>query len=216
MRRLLLGIDTSGETYSLALQRGDLLGERTGGQPRRQLTELFPALQELCAECGVRLREVQGVAVTAGPGSFTGVRTGLLIARTVAQSLQVPLYPLDTLEVLAAGAPDGRVVAALDARKGEVVWAPFLVRNGWPTWLAAARLEAPELVTAALEGVDLVVGSACRSYGLQPASDPALWTPRASNVARLATRAPAQAWARVRPGYVRPADVQVHGAGPKP
>lgn len=224
---LLLALDTTGESYALALGRGSkLLAEASGGSPRQHLVQLFPTLDLLVRQSGLSLSDCQGVAVTAGPGSFTGVRTGLLVARTLAQYLQVPVVPLDTLEVLAANVGEGgRVVAALDARKGEVVSALFHVKQGWPTPLEAHRLLAPDPWVASIPPESLVVGSACLSYRelLSGRNDlhllpPESWKPRASTMLRLAYRVLRQGhgrkWSQLRPEYVRPADVQVHRGSP--
>jgi tRNA threonylcarbamoyladenosine biosynthesis protein TsaB len=215
---LILGLDCSGETYSVALWDELLLGERSGGTPRRHLVELFPALHELCQECGRGLDQVRGVGVTAGPGSFTGLRTGLLIAKTLGQALGIATVPLDTLDVLAANIVDAEnVVAAVDARKGEVVWARYTVRNGRPQPLEPRNLAAPEVWLEALTPGATVVGSACKTYAalLQTRPDvkvspEASWVPSAAVIARLAGRSPGVAWDKLRPEYVRPADVQVH------
>ena len=219
---LMLGIDTSGETFSLALLRGQrMLGEVTGGTPRQHLVQLFPALDNLCRQSGVALQQLSGVAVTRGPGSFTGVRTGLLVARSLAQSVGCRLYPVDTLEALACNALEGEsVVAALDARKSQICWATFRVQAGLPNLAEPARLASPQEFIEALPARARVLGSACQSYAaLLDEQGVALlpevtWPVRASAAARLAALGlvAAERWERARPEYVRPADVQVHSA----
>jgi tRNA threonylcarbamoyladenosine biosynthesis protein TsaB len=217
-----LGIDTSGETFSLALLRGErLLGEITGGTPRQHLVQLFPALDSLCRQSDFQLQQLRGVAVTRGPGSFTGVRSGLLVARTLAQSLGCELFPVDTLEALACNALEGSaVVPALDARKGQICWAQYRVCWGQPVLLEPARLSSAEEFVSALPAQARVLGSACQSYraALEQAGVTQLpestWPVRATQVARLAVlglAAPVR-WQRTRPEYVRPADVQVHSS----
>lgn len=225
-RPLMLALDTTGEFYSLALARGpQLLAECSGGKPRQHLVQLFPALNLLVEQTGERLSDCQGVAVTAGPGSFTGVRTGLLVAKTVAQFLQCPVYSLDTLEVLAANVAWGEsVVAALDARKGQVIWAVFRVHKGTPQPLQFTQLTTPESWVEQIPPSSLVLGSACSAYSelLATRSDLQVLAgdfgrPRAAHIARLGYRASrnkqGMKWQQVRPDYVRPADVQVHGGG---
>lgn len=215
VKGLLLAVDCTGETFSLALWDGMLLGEKSGGQPRRHLVELFPALQHLCAEAGRRLDEVRGVSVTAGPGSFTGVRTGLLIAKTLGQALDIPVVALDTLDVIASNAPDkSSLVAAMDARKGEVIWGVYShARPVQPRRLAAPAEWMQEIPPGAT-----VLGSACKTYAdllsqradVQVA-DETFWQPRAAVMASMAAGSAAGLrWDKLRPDYVRPADVQVH------
>ena len=214
-----LSLDATGESYSLALWRGDrLLAECSGGQPRQHLVQIFPALDLLCRQCGLKVGELTAVAVTAGPGSFTGVRTGLLVAKTLGQAGKIPLYPVDTLEALAANVVESdSVVAGLDARKGEIIFARFRVRGGRPQLLEPTRLAPPAEFLQSIPPGSLVLGSACQAampggnVGVLP---PDLWRVRAASVGRVAWPLMQQGadtgWAQLRPDYVRPADVQVH------
>lgn len=215
--RLFLGLDCSGHTYSVALYRGAVLGQKTGGQPRRHLAEMFPALHELCRECDTALRDVQAVAVTSGPGTFTGLRTALLVAKTLGQSLEVPIYPLDTLEVLAAASgTEGVVFPSIDARKNQVVWAPFRVRGRLALPMAPVSLTSPEQWSESVTGP--VLGSACETYGSllegKTVLPRELWNPQAGVAARVAAAQIGGGlhWTKIRPEYVRPADVQVHSS----
>ena len=93
--RLLLALDTTGDTFSVALRKNsEDLFSYCGGTPRQHLTELFPVLERLLAELAEKSpehaykpRDIGAIAVTTGPGSFTGVRLGVLIARTLGQVL---------------------------------------------------------------------------------------------------------------------------------
>ena len=113
---------------------------------RDQAARLLPAVEAVLAEAGVGRRELSLVAVTIGPGSFTGVRIGLAAARGLSVGLGVPLAGLSTTSVLLAQASsrDRVVVAAIDSRLGD--WfcalgngetAPFVASAG----LLASRLE---------------------------------------------------------------------------
>lgn len=215
-----LSLDSTGESYSLALWRGSqLLAECSGGQPRQHLVQIFPALDLLCRQTNLRVGDLRAVAVTAGPGSFTGVRTGLLIARTLAQSGKLPVFSVDTLEALAANAVEGdSVVAGLDARKGEIIWARYRVRQGIPVLLDPARLTSPQEFMDLIPAGSLVLGSACQAAPPQRAEVRVLaadlWRVRAASVGRVAWPLMQQGsslnWPQLRPDYVRPADVQVH------
>lgn len=96
-----------------------LAGLAQGG--RDQAAQLLPAIETVLAEAGVGRRELELVAVTIGPGSFTGVRVGLAAARGLAVGLGVPLAGISTTSVLLAQAvPRGRLlVAAIDSRLGD-------------------------------------------------------------------------------------------------
>lgn len=208
-------LDCTGESWSVALARQEeVLAEVLCRQPRTQLRSLVAALQQACGWAGAELSQLERVAVTVGPGSFTGVRLGVLVARTLAQALEVPVAPVDALEALAFGRP-GRVVACGDVRKGEVVTAAFLdgVRQG-PNQLVAGS-EWPDWVDR--QGECQVVGNALERYGPLPSSArPAPrshWWVRAGAVAVLGLRAEPVSWPELEPAYVRSADVQIHTGG---
>jgi tRNA threonylcarbamoyladenosine biosynthesis protein TsaB len=127
---LTLAFDTATSVATSALVReGKVLGERSS----RALTVLADA-QELLAESGVEPRQLDGVVVGTGPGSFTGVRMGIAAARTLALALDVPVAGVSTLVALAAGAEGA--VPVVDAGRREV----FVLVDGEPEVLPPARV----------------------------------------------------------------------------
>ena len=103
---LLLALDTATEKGSLALMAGDqVLMEYSLESPNAYLTCLMPAVAAILRNTGKEVTELTAVAVSAGPGNFTGLRIGLATAKTLAWSLHCPLVPVPTLEVLAAQVP---------------------------------------------------------------------------------------------------------------
>ena len=122
---------------------------------RDQAARLLPAVEAVLAEAGVGRRELSLVAVTIGPGSFTGVRIGLAAARGLSVGLGVPLAGLSTTSVLLAQAPprDRVVVAAIDSRLGD--WFCALGNGQSQPFVASAGLLASRLVGKAC----LVIGS---------------------------------------------------------
>jgi tRNA threonylcarbamoyladenosine biosynthesis protein TsaB len=111
---LILAFDTATDVATSALVDGEeVLGERTS----RAVTVLED-LDALLRQAGAHTRELDGLAVGIGPGSFTGVRIGLATARGLALALGVPVAGVSTLAALAAGAPGA--VPVIDARRGEV------------------------------------------------------------------------------------------------
>ncbi|MEN3311242.1 MAG: tRNA threonylcarbamoyladenosine biosynthesis protein TsaB [Actinomycetota bacterium] len=111
---LILAFDTATDVATSALvSDGEVLGERTS----RAVT-LLEDVDALLRQAGAHTRELEGIAVGIGPGSFTGVRIGVATARGLALALGVPLAGVSTLDALAAGAPGALPV--VDARRGEV------------------------------------------------------------------------------------------------
>jgi tRNA threonylcarbamoyladenosine biosynthesis protein TsaB len=111
---LILAFDTATDVATSALvSDGEVLGERTS----RAVTVLED-VDALLRQAGVHTRELEGIAVGVGPGSFTGVRIGLATARGLALALDVPVAGVSTLDALAAGAPGALPV--IDAKRGEV------------------------------------------------------------------------------------------------
>lgn len=94
---------------------------------QRSAQSLAPALRDLLAEQTWQPRDVQLVAVTVGPGSFTGLRIGVTTAKTFAYAVGAELVAVDTLEVIAMQAPHGWkcLKVALDAGRGQVFTAAF-------------------------------------------------------------------------------------------
>ena len=130
---LVLAFDTATEAATVALVRdGEVLGERASRAVR-----VLGDVDELLAGAGVEADDVDGIAVGTGPGSYTGLRMGLVTARTLAIALGVPVAGVSTLDALAAGAPGA--VPVIDGRRGEV----FTLVDGVPRCLAADVL-APE------------------------------------------------------------------------
>ena len=111
---LVLAFDTATSTPSCALVRdGDVLGERT-----TNARTLLVDVQGLLADVRSQPDDVDGIAVGVGPGSYTGLRMGLVTARALSLALGVPVAGVSTLAALAAGAPDALPV--IDARRGEI------------------------------------------------------------------------------------------------
>jgi len=111
---LILAFDTATDVATSALvSDGEVLGERVS----RAVT-LLEDVDALLRQSGSRTRDIQGLAVGIGPGSFTGVRMGLSTARGLALALGVPVAGVSTLDALAAGAPGALPV--VDARRREV------------------------------------------------------------------------------------------------
>lgn len=127
----LLALDTSTEACSAALAHGGERIERYAVMPRGHAEHVLGMVHELLAEAGLALSAVDALAFGRGPGSFTGVRIGAGVAQGLAYAADLPVAPLSTLQLLAQGAyrrhGAERVLAALDARMGEVYWGAFVL-----------------------------------------------------------------------------------------
>lgn len=147
---LTLALDTSTARAGLALaEEGRLLAELNLHLPRRGHAEkLIPALQTVLGLLDISISRVQGLAVTVGPGSFTGLRVGVSTARAWAQVLDLPLIGVSTLDVLAAAvdAPGILICPLLDARQGYLYTALYRRQPGqtWPRRLADYRALRPQ------------------------------------------------------------------------
>jgi tRNA threonylcarbamoyladenosine biosynthesis protein TsaB len=143
---VLLAFDTATPAVTVALYDGTrVVANRTAVDARRHGELLAPSITAVLDEAWVPRHDITAVAVGVGPGPFTGLRVGLMTARTLGLVLDIPVYGVCTLDVIAAqavddgGLPDeAGFVVATDARRKEVYWASY---DG-----AGHRLEGP-LVT---------------------------------------------------------------------
>lgn len=119
---MLLAINTATSHLSLALlEDGTVLAEADQHVGAEHSEVIFGLLESLFAWTGRTRQELTGVGVAAGPGGFTGLRTGLALAKTVAQALDIPVYGVDTLAALAYQFPGPQLVSPmLDGRLGKV------------------------------------------------------------------------------------------------
>ncbi|GHU40713.1 tRNA (adenosine(37)-N6)-threonylcarbamoyltransferase complex dimerization subunit type 1 TsaB [Clostridia bacterium] len=119
----ILAIDSSGQVASAALtQDNQLLGEISINHKINHSVTLLPMLSELVRMTELDLSSIDGIAVAAGPGSFTGLRIGAAMAKGLGFALQKPLLPISTLEGLAYnlyGAKD-LICPLMDARRNQV------------------------------------------------------------------------------------------------
>lgn len=116
----LLAIETATEACSVAILVDGDVRERFEIAPRLHAELTLPWAEQLLADAGVAKSQLDAIAVGRGPGAFTGVRLAIALAQGIALALDRPLLPVSTLAALAMRAEGGRIVAAIDARMGEV------------------------------------------------------------------------------------------------
>jgi len=157
MSRLILALDTATRTPVLALATmdGKVLADRRWASRHRHGEQLLEELDGLLAEVGGKPRDIGGVAVGTGPGSFTGLRIGLATAKVLAHSLDVPLAGLSTTHALALAADErGDVVVTLPAGVADRYVHRFTVADG-----TADELRPAALIATSQAFADTVVGA---------------------------------------------------------
>jgi tRNA threonylcarbamoyladenosine biosynthesis protein TsaB len=144
----LLAIETATEACSVAVHVDGAVIERFEIAPRRHAELTLPWAGQLLAEAGISRAQLDAVAISRGPGAFTGVRLAIAIAQGIALAIDRPLLAVSTLQVLAQRAPSGsqRVLAAIDARMGEVYTGRFEYIDGQWQAHGAEQVLAPQAV----------------------------------------------------------------------
>jgi tRNA threonylcarbamoyladenosine biosynthesis protein TsaB len=158
---LILAVDTATAYASVALWRPyQVLAEQTWLSRGNHTVELMPTIVEMMAREGVQPKELTGLAVTKGPGSFTGMRIGISLVKGMALALGLPVAAIPTLEVIAHGQSCRFLPlrAVLQAGRGRLCWADFRWERG--AWRQVGGLQLgrlPELV-AGIERRTLFAG----------------------------------------------------------
>jgi len=122
---VLLAIDTAAPRLALAVLAGDRVDTLVEDMATGQAERLFPALDELLVRSGFTYADLTRIAVTTGPGSFTGLRIGLSAARGLALALRLPVLGIPSLLALSLSAGRDPVAVLLDARRGEAYFQSF-------------------------------------------------------------------------------------------
>ena len=209
----LIAFDTSSEYLSMAFwhrHQCHVLDELVGIQ---HSAKILPYLYRFLNSHKLKPSALDGVVVGVGPGSFTGVRIGIAVAKGLAFGLDVPVVGICGLLALAEASTGNRVISALDARMGEIYLAAYQKQNGsWDTVLEPMVCKPNALPN--LEGSDWIgVGTAWQLYAEPLQARYAVQSiqtslhPLASVMLRLALpileRGEGQAAALVKPLYVR-------------
>ena len=128
---MLLAFDTATPYVTVALHDGvDVVAELVSDQRMRHGEQLAPLIEAVLADAGVVRQDLTAIGIGVGPGPFTGLRVGLVTARTLGYVLEIPVYGVCSLDVLAveaveAGAVTGDFAVATDARRREVYLATY-------------------------------------------------------------------------------------------
>jgi len=129
-----LAIDTSNYALGIALMNEEgVIGEYITNMKKNHSIRVMPAIEKLLFDCEMKPADLDKVIVAKGPGSYTGVRIGVTIAKTLAWTLSIPLAGVSSLEILAAGAGryfNGCVSPLFDARRGQIYTGLYQYQNG--------------------------------------------------------------------------------------
>ncbi|CAI8832862.1 tRNA (adenosine(37)-N6)-threonylcarbamoyltransferase complex dimerization subunit type 1 TsaB [Kosakonia quasisacchari] len=125
----ILAIDTATEACSVALWNDGITFAHFELCPREHTQRILPLVRDVLGDAELKLTQLDALAFGRGPGSFTGVRIGIGIAQGLALGAELPMIGVSTLATMAQGAwrktGATRVLAAIDARMGEVYWAEY-------------------------------------------------------------------------------------------
>ncbi|WP_293370909.1 tRNA (adenosine(37)-N6)-threonylcarbamoyltransferase complex dimerization subunit type 1 TsaB [Phenylobacterium sp.] len=154
---MVLGLDTCLSSCSVAVLDGErMLASAREVMARGHQERLAPMARDVMAEAGLKFDQVDRIAVTVGPGSFTGLRVGIAFAKGLAFALDKPAVGIGALEALAAQAK-GLVFPAIDARRGQLYLQAFD---------EGAALMAPDAVTAEVAAARIAELSQGRPFTL--------------------------------------------------
>lgn len=163
---MILGIDTAGTALSVAVANADgACGSLVLQRPNAHDALLAPAIRDLLTHCGISPADLTGLAVTAGPGSFTGLRIGMALAKGMAATLGIPLAAVPTLDALAFAtrrfidaAEGSTLFTVLDARREQLYHASYVLeKDGWKR-RGEAVLAAADEIAASLPQDVLLAG----------------------------------------------------------
>ena len=212
----ILALETTEKIGTVAaMLDGKVLKELSLARTQRSAQSLAPAMLALLEQVGWRPGDVQLVAVSRGPGSFTGLRIGVTTAKVFAYAVGAEILGVDTLEAIAAAAPRDvtEVSAVIDAQRGQVAARRFARKVDGrfepvgPEMLLDVEAWLEELPPQVAATGPMLAKLAERLPSHVRTLDPHCWPPRASWVAQLAARDYAQGrrddlW-RLVPHYCR-------------
>lgn len=213
---LTLALDTSGPVGSVALREaGVLLAEQSLHLGVHHGQSLVPEVQQLFRNCERQIRDCSLVAVSIGPGSFTGLRVGVVFAKTLAYATGCQVAAINTLLAISHNAPADvdRVQVVSDAQRGEL-FVEIFDRQPCGRWRSSLPVEIVngDKWAAGLDDKAIVMGPGLEKFAAKLVGrcrilDPLTWTPKASRLAELGEQAAGDSslsdlWA-LEPSYLR-------------
>lgn len=222
----ILGVDTATWRASVGLiSDGTSVVEQSLLTTGNHAASLLPLIEDVLRRAACPVDRLDAIAVSNGPGSFTGLRIGLSVAKGIACATGARLIAVPTLEALARTVVhyEGVICPVLDARKGELYAASFEASGGVLTRLTADVLMTPESLLEILPTPCVVLGDAVERYGelftrrLGPHATVLpfeIYAPRGGVVARMGwerlQRGEAADLHQIEPCYVRPSEAEMN------
>ncbi len=157
----ILALDTCTESCSVALIHEGKIYAQQADAPREHSQRLLPMVEKVLNDANIALKEVALIAYGRGPGSFTGIRICTSMTQGLALGQDLPVVGISTLQTMAQEAMElhgeTQVVAAIDARMGEVYWGEFALVDGIATLVGHEQVCAPEEVTRQLDYQQVII-----------------------------------------------------------
>jgi len=223
---LILAVETSGRLGSVALAAGEkLLGEKQFSGPMRHSAEIFPDIVGLLEQHGKKPADLEQVYISIGPGSFTGLRIAVTIAKSMALANQAKIVAVDTLDCIAAnviGLPEiARLAVILDAKRGQFFTAVYERTHDlhWNKTLPDSLMTSNEFLERFSDKQITLIGEGLVYYKDNFKSpnikilDEKYWNPSAANVHKLsrqkALRGEFADPLTLVPNYIRGPDAEI-------
>lgn len=218
--RRILVIETSGRVGHVAVALGEkLVGARRLEESRRHARDLTPAVAELCATHGWKVRDLDAVIVTLGPGSYTGLRVGIISAKALAYAIGCKLVGIESFAAIAGQAPvEARIVSVISDAQQKKLYVQRWRREkgGWAAESPLSIMAASKWQAALTPGA-WVSGPAVRQWRSSiPAANPIVaeeqLDPTAESLLRLGLERLNQnesddLW-KMEPIYLRPSNAE--------
>jgi tRNA threonylcarbamoyladenosine biosynthesis protein TsaB len=156
-----LAIDTSTETAGIALSsQGEIIAELNWHAGQNHTTELVPSLICILEQAKISLKDINGIIVAKGPGSFNGLRVGMSFVKGLALSLSIPIVGISTLEVEASpyAATTLPICPIQNAGRGEIATALFQVKRGKWRRVVEEHITTVEELIPEIKGPTIICG----------------------------------------------------------
>ena len=163
----ILAVDTATKSCSVAIvQKETILAESTLVSEQTHSKHLMEMIQSVSLLSGVAISDLDGFAVTRGPGSFTGLRIGLSTVKGLAAASGKPLVGISSLKCLAiqSSVPSLNICPIIDARKGEVYWAFYRYKDRHLQQLCPEQVTPPANVLNGIHEPCVFVGNGASLY----------------------------------------------------